>query len=62
MKTIAIIGCGRIANGAHLPALSKLDNVRIKYACDLKSSPRSSRSSPTTTLPSLTPRLRQYSC
>ena len=35
MKTIAIIGCGRIANGAHLPALSQLDNVRIKYACDI---------------------------
>ena len=35
MKTIAIIGCGRIANGAHLPALSKLDDVRIKYACDI---------------------------
>ena len=37
MKTtvVAIVGCGRIANSAHLPALSKLDNVRIKYACDL---------------------------
>ncbi len=35
MKTIAIIGCGRIANNAHLPALSELDYVRIKYACDL---------------------------
>ena len=35
MKTIAIIGCGRIANAAHLPALSQLENVRIKYACDL---------------------------
>ena len=37
MKTavVAIIGCGRIANHAHLPALMKLDNVRIKYACDL---------------------------
>ncbi len=33
--TIAIIGCGRIANLAHLPALSKMENVRIKYACDL---------------------------
>ncbi len=32
---IAIIGCGRIANDAHLPALSKMENVRIKYACDL---------------------------
>ena len=35
MKVIAIVGCGRIANNAHLPALSKLDDVRIKYACDL---------------------------
>ncbi|MBR2021289.1 MAG: Gfo/Idh/MocA family oxidoreductase, partial [Clostridia bacterium] len=35
MKVIAIIGCGRIARNAHLPALSKLEEVRIKYACDL---------------------------
>ena len=37
MKTtvVAIVGCGRIANNAHLPALTKLENVRIKYACDL---------------------------
>ena len=36
MKTvIAIIGCGRIANNAHLPALSQMDNVRVKYACDI---------------------------
>lgn len=37
MKTVvvAIVGCGRIANHAHLPALSKMENVRIKYACDL---------------------------
>ncbi len=35
MKVVAIIGCGRIANNAHLPALSKIENVRIKYACDL---------------------------
>lgn len=32
---IAVIGCGRIANNAHFPAFSKMDNVRIKYACDL---------------------------
>ncbi len=32
---VAIIGCGRIANNAHFPALDKLDNVRIKYACDI---------------------------
>ncbi len=34
-KVVAIIGCGRIANQAHLPALSKMEDVRIKYACDL---------------------------
>lgn len=33
--TIAIIGCGRIANAAHFPALTQLEDVRIKYACDL---------------------------
>ena len=33
--TIAVIGCGRIAKIAHFPALSKMENVRIKYACDL---------------------------
>ncbi len=36
IKTIAVIGCGRIAVNAHLPALSKLDEVRIKYACDIE--------------------------
>ena len=35
MTVVAIIGCGRIANYAHFPALSKLENVRIKYACDI---------------------------
>ena len=35
MKTIAVIGCGRISNLSHLPALSQIDEVRIKYACDL---------------------------
>ncbi len=35
MKTVAVIGCGRIANIAHLPQLSLMDDVRIKYACDL---------------------------
>lgn len=34
-KIIAVIGCGRIANAAHFPALSKMEDVRIKYACDL---------------------------
>ena len=32
---VAVIGCGRIAHGAHFPALTALENVRIKYACDL---------------------------
>ncbi|MBQ2967658.1 MAG: Gfo/Idh/MocA family oxidoreductase [Clostridia bacterium] len=35
MKTIAVIGCGRIADAAHFPAFEKIDGVRIKYACDL---------------------------
>lgn len=35
MKVIAIIGCGRIASYAHFPALSKIENLRIKYACDI---------------------------
>lgn len=35
MHTIGVIGCGRIARGAHFPALSNLEDVRIKYACDL---------------------------
>ena len=32
---IAVIGCGRIANDSHFPVFEKMDNVRIKYACDL---------------------------
>ena len=35
MTVIAVIGCGRISDMAHFPALSQMDNVRIKYACDL---------------------------
>ena len=35
MKTIAIIGCGRIADFAHLPTLSQIADARIKYACDI---------------------------
>ncbi len=35
MKTVAVIGCGRIARNAHFPALDTLGDVRIKYACDL---------------------------
>ncbi len=32
---IAIIGCGRIAEGAHFPALSTIEGVYVKYACDI---------------------------
>lgn len=35
MHTVAIIGCGRIAVYAHLPVLSEMEDVRIKYACDI---------------------------
>ena len=35
MKTLAIIGCGRIASLQHFPAISQIEGVRIKYACDL---------------------------
>ena len=35
MKTIAVVGCGRIAKNAHFPALNQIEDVRIKYACDL---------------------------
>ena len=34
-KVIAVIGCGRIAKNAHFPALVKMENVRVKYACDI---------------------------
>ena len=34
-KTIAVVGCGRIAKAAHFPALSKIEGVTVKYACDL---------------------------
>ncbi|MGI6201562.1 MAG: Gfo/Idh/MocA family protein [Christensenellales bacterium] len=32
---IGIIGCGGIANGKHMPSLSKLDNVEMVAFCDL---------------------------
>ena len=35
MITVAVIGCGRIARNAHMPALSKIDGVRVKYVCDI---------------------------
>ena len=34
-KVIAVVGCGRIAQSAHFPALAQMDEVRVKYACDL---------------------------
>ena len=33
-KAIALIGCGRIACNAHLPAFYQMDDVRVKYVCD----------------------------
>lgn len=35
MRKIAVIGCGRIAKFAHFPAFEQMDNVKVKYACDL---------------------------
>ena len=32
---IAVIGCGRIAQNAHFPALAQIEGVRVKYACDI---------------------------
>lgn len=32
---IAVIGCGRIANNAHFPAFASMENIRVKYACDI---------------------------
>lgn len=32
---VGIIGCGGIANGKHLPSLSKLDNVELVAFCDI---------------------------
>lgn len=34
-KTLAIIGCGAIAKWVHFPAFDQMENIRIKYACDL---------------------------
>ncbi|MBQ8552268.1 MAG: Gfo/Idh/MocA family oxidoreductase [Clostridia bacterium] len=33
--SIGIIGCGGIANGKHMPALSKVENVRMVAFCDI---------------------------
>ena len=35
MTVVAVIGCGRISDMAHFPALTEMENVRIKYACDI---------------------------
>ena len=32
---VAVIGCGTIANSAHIPAYMKNDEVEIKYFCDI---------------------------
>ena len=32
---IAVIGCGRIADNAHFPAFEEMENIRVKYACDI---------------------------
>lgn len=32
---VAVIGCGTIANSAHIPAYLKNDSVEIKYFCDI---------------------------
>lgn len=32
---VAVIGCGTIANAAHIPAYMKNEDVEIKYFCDL---------------------------
>ena len=32
---VAVIGCGTIANGAHIPSYMKCENVEIKYFCDI---------------------------
>lgn len=34
-KVVAIIGCGIIVRNQHIKALTALENVRIKYACDI---------------------------
>ncbi len=34
-RVIAVIGCGRIGYGTHLHAMEKIEDLRIKYACDI---------------------------
>jgi predicted dehydrogenase len=33
---VAIVGCGGIANGKHMPSLSKLENVELVAFCDIE--------------------------
>lgn len=33
---IGVIGCGSIANSAHIPAYVKNEDAEIKYFCDIK--------------------------
>ncbi len=33
---VAIIGCGGIANGKHMPSLSRLDNVELVAFSDIE--------------------------
>ena len=35
MKKVAVIGCGTIANGQHIPAYIANPNAEIKYFCDI---------------------------
>lgn len=32
---VAVVGCGRISEAAHFPALSSMADVEMRYACDL---------------------------
>ena len=32
---VGIVGCGGIANGKHMPALKKLENVQMVAFCDI---------------------------
>lgn len=34
--SVAVIGCGTIANNAHIPAYMANDKVKIKYFCDIR--------------------------
>ena len=35
MMKVAVIGCGNIANSAHIPAYMKNSDVEIAYFCDI---------------------------